>query len=459
MRADAEQQYRRMTGAPLHRLIASLSVPTVVSSVISSVYNLTDTYFVSQLGTAASAAVGVVFSLQSLIQAFGYGFGMGAGAIAARSLGEKNEKRAAVCTASAFCIAFVFGVLLAVLCVPNLDVVMRLFGANDDCIGYAREYAFWILLGAPLMASTFVLNIVMRSCGKTGLSMAGIGVGAVVNLLLDPFFISEKYLNLGMAGAAIATIIGQMFSFAVFSVFYATGKSVVPFSFRNVSRRFSDYWDIVRTGAPTIFRQGMACVSSLFLNRAIKPFGTAALAALTIANKLYLFIRGLLLGIGQGYQSVAGYNYGAGQYARVRRGFWITVMYGTVVAVLFTGILAGFAPQIMRVFRAEDAEVVEYGAFALVAYCFSLPFLAYSSYVNQTLQSLGQVKSASFLALCRNGILYLPLLAVLPRLFGLTGIQTVQPIADLLTCAVSVPFQIVFFRKLMQNDGENGKTA
>ena len=145
MRADAEQQYRRMTGAPLPRLIASLSVPTVVSSVISSVYNLTDTYFVSQLGTAASAAVGVVFSLQSLIQAFGYGFGMGAGAIAARSLGEKNEKRAAVCTASAFCIAFVFGVLLAVLCVPNLDVVMRLFGANDDCIGYAREYAFWIL--------------------------------------------------------------------------------------------------------------------------------------------------------------------------------------------------------------------------------------------------------------------------------------------------------------------------
>lgn len=459
MRAKAEQQYRRMVEAPLPRTIATLSIPTVASSVISSVYNLTDTYFVSQIGTEAFAAVGVVFSLQSLIQAFGYGFGMGAGAIAARALGEKNEKRAAVCTASAFCMAFVFGVFLAVLCLPNLDFVMRLFGATDDCLVPAREYAGWILLGSPLMASSFVLNIVMRTCGETGLSMIGIGAGALVNLLLDPFFISEKYLGLGMAGAALATIVGQMFSFAVFALFYATGKSVVPFSFRNVSRHFSDYEEIVRAGAPTIFRQGMACVSSLFLNRAIKPFGTAALAAMTLANKLYLFVRGLLLGIGQGYQSVAGYNYGARQYARVRRGFWITVMYGTAISVLFTVVLACFAPQIMQLFRAEDAEVVNFGAVALRAYCFSLPFLAYSSYVNQTLQSLGQVKSASILALCRNGILYLPLLAVLPRLFGPMGIQTTQPVADLLTCAVSVPFQIFFFRNLAQDDEESHTTA
>ena len=439
-----EQQYIRMTETPVSKLVTSLAIPTVGGMLVSSVYNITDTFFVSQLGTSASAAVGVVFSIQSLIQAVGFSIAMGSGSMVSRRLGQKDSESASKFVSSAFAMAFVFGTLLGVFGLLFLEPMLGLIGSTDTMMPYSVSYARYILAVAPIFAASFVLNVAMKSQGNATLSMLGMAAGNVLNMILDPVFIFG--LKMGTAGAALATAISQCVSFMALLWCFLKKQDTLHIRWKLISRDVHDYITIVRVGSPTLCRQGCGSIASALLNNRAMLFGDAAVAAMSIANRVYNVVRSILVGIGQGFQPVAGFNYGAKRPDRVKAAFRFTVTLGTAVAVLFTVLLALTAPQMMAIFRRDDPEVIRMGSQALRMLCVVLPLLAYSTYVNQMLQCLGRSGQATFLASCRQGTIYVPLILVLPAILELTGIQLTQPIADGLTFLVSIPFHIWFFR-------------
>ena len=438
-----EQQYIRMTETPVAKLVTSLAVPTVGGMLVSSIYNVTDTFFVSQLGTSASAAVGVVFSVQSLIQAVGFTLAMGSGSMVSRRLGQKDTESACKYVSTAFLMAFVCGALLGLFGMLFLEPMMRLLGSTDTMLPHSMDYARYILATAPIFAASFVLNVAMKSEGRATLSMLGLMAGNLLNVVLDPLFIFT--FDMGTAGAALATAISQCVSFLALLWFFQTKQDTLRIKARYISRDFHDYITIVRVGSPTLCRQGCGSLASALLNNRAMAFGDAAVAAMSIANRIYNIVRSVLVGIGQGFQPVAGFNYGAKRPDRVKAAFRFTVVLGTAVACASAVLLALCAPQVMAVFRRDDPEVIRMGALALRLLCVVLPLLGYSTYVNQMLQCLGRAGKATFLASCRQGLLYTPLILTLPSVLDFTGIQLTQPIADGLTFLVSIPFHIWFF--------------
>ena len=380
MEQSKDEQFVKMTQCSMPKLITSLSIPTVISMLVTAIYNITDTYFVSQLGTSTSAAVGVVFSIMSIIQAVGFGLGMGSGSLVSRLLGKHDDKSASKYASTGFLSAFIFGSILMIIGLTNINWLMRILGSTETILPYSRSYGRIILAAAPIMCSAFVLNNILRSQGKTMFSMIGLTIGGVFNVILDPLFIFV--LDMGISGAAAAN------------------------------------------------------------------YGDAAVAAMSIATRIYLFVRNIVIGIGQGFQPVAGYNYGAKKYERVKEAFWVTVKAGTIVVFIATIIVALNAESIITIFRADDEEVIKIGTKALYFICASFPLLAYSTYVNQMLQTLGYSKSATFLASSRQGIFFVPLILVLPIIFGLVGVQAAQPVADIITAIISVPFHVNFFKHL-----------
>ncbi len=439
-----EAEYRLMTQAPVFGLVLKLSVPTTFSMLITSIYNLVDTLFVSSLGNAATGAVGVVFSIQSIIQAIGYGFGMGTQSLISRKLGEKKNDEADMYGISGFVAAFFAG-LLMLLGLINMPVMMRLFGSTETALPYACDYGFWIILGAPLFCSSFVLNNILRAEGKASLSMVGLCSGGILNIGLDALFIFA--LHMGVEGAAIATVVSQAASFVILLSFFIFKKSIVRLNIFKLSKRPLDYLNIFRVGLPTVFRQSLGSVATTLLNVAVRPYGDAAMAAVSISNKIYMLLRSMLIGVGQGFQPVAGYNYGAKRYDRVRKAFNSAIALGTIYSALAAIILFIFAKDIIGLFRPGDVEVIEEGGRMLRFLCMALPVLGYSTFVNQLYQCLGFVLPATVLASCRQGIFFIPLILILPIFFGLTGIELTQAVADIMTFAVSIPFHIYILKR------------
>ncbi len=458
-KAKSASEYRRMTETPVLPLVLRLSVPTTISMLITSIYNLADTYFVSSLGNAAAGAVGVVFSIQSVIQAIGYGFGMGSQSLVSRLLGEKKKEEAELVASSGFVAAFLMGLLIMILGLIDLPLVMRLFGSTETALPLACGYGKWILIGAPVFCSSFVLNNILRGEGKAALSMAGLCSGGVINIGLDALFIYG--FHMGIEGAAIATILSQFISFCILAFFFLSGRSYLEVNPKKTSRRLSDYLDIFRTGLPTVFRQSLGSVAATLLNHAVRPYGDAAMAAVSIANKIYMLLRSMLIGVGQGFQPVAGFNYGAKKYDRVTKSFNVTAVIGTIYGVLASLVLFFFAENIIGVFRAEDAEVIEIGSRMLRILSVPLIVLGYSTFVNLFYQALGYVAPATILASCRQGIFFVPLILLLPRALGLSGIRMTQALSDLITFVVSVPFHVLMVRRLKnleraEREKENG---
>ena len=432
-----------MLQTPVAKLVLSLAAPTVASQLISIIYNTADTYFVSQISTSASAAVGVVFSLQSIIQAYGFGVAMGAGSLISLRLGEKKDRDANMYATSGFLAEFVGGLLMLVFGLLYLEPLIRALGATETMLPHACAYGRIILMGAPIMCGSFILNCILRAEGAAVASMIGLCSGGILNIALDPLLIFT--FGMGTAGAAVATVISQCVSFLVLAVAFLRGRSIVHLRPKYISRSPRDYMQILAVGFPTIARQGMASLASALMNIQGAVYGDAAVAALTISNKIYLLVRNVMIGIGQGFQPVAGYNFGAGDKKRTRQAFWFSVLLGTAVCIVCAAVIAAFPDQIMHFFR-DDAEVTRIGRQALLYACAVMPLMGYSTYVNQLYQCLGFHQAATLLASCRNGLLYVPLILLLPRTLGLAGVEMSQPGADLLTFVVSLPFQIWFFR-------------
>ncbi len=452
-----EAEYKRMTENSVTKLILALSLPTVLSQMITSIYNMADTYFVTSLGDSAVGAVSVVFALQSIIQAIGFGLSMGAGSLVSRLLGEKNNEGANKYASCAFFAALILGAALTVGGLIDLEWLLSVFGSTKTILPYAVDYAFIILLGAPVMCASFVMNNILRAEGKATFSMVGFTAGGVLNIILDSIFIVD--FNMGISGAALATVLSQCISFIILISFYLSGRSIVKLSVKYLSRRIIDYLYIFKIGLPTVFRQGLGSLSTTLLNVQVKVYGDAAIAAVGIANKLYMLLRSFVLGIGHGFQPVAGYNYGAGKPKRVKKAFWVATAFGTCVSVAAAVAMILFGDNLIEIFNPETEKVVETGARMLFYIALALPFLGYSTYVNQLYQSLGFVKGATFLASCRQGIFFVPLILILPKYIGLDGILATQPLADIITFVVSIPFNIWFLKKILCDGGACEKSG
>ncbi len=442
-----EAQHKKMTESSVTKLVISLSIPTVLSQMITSVYNMADTWFVTSLGDSAVGAVSVVYALQSIIQAIGYGLAMGASSLVSRKLGQEENESASKYAACAFYAAFFMGLLLTLGGLMDLDGLLRVFGSTETILPYARDYGFTILLGAPIMCASFVMNNVTRAQGRAVTAMIGLTAGGLINILLDPLFIFG--FDMGVGGAALATVLSQCVSFFILLAFYLSGKSIISLSPKNISRYPGDYGLIIKTGLPTVFRQGLGSLSTTLLNVQVKVYGDAAIAAVGIANKIYMLLRSFVLGIGHGFQPVAGYNYGARKYERVKKAFWVATAVGTVVASLASVFLLLFSGQVIAFFNPETEETLRIGRRMLMIMGFSLPTLGYSTYVNQLYQSLGFVKGATVLASCRQGIFFVPLIFILPAILELDGILLTQPLSDVLTCVVSIPFNVYFLTRVL----------
>ena len=444
---DSKAQHQKMLTTPIPKLVISLALPTVASQLITVIYNTADTYFVSQLNNnSASGAVGVVFSLMSLIQALGFGISMGANSLISTSLGEQKDDDATRYANSAFAASAFMGIVLMISGLGLLRPLMKLLGATDTILPYASEYSTYILLAAPIMCSSFVLSSILRGEGKASLAMIGLCTGGIVNIILDPLFIFGA--NMDIAGAALATMISQTVSFLILLTFFLLKKSNIHLGFKYISKNPKIYVDIIKRGFPTICRQGVASISSALLNHSAGLVGgDIAIAAITVSNKIYMLVRNVIVGIGQGFQPVAGYNFGAGERRRVKQAFWVTTALGSAVCILAALLLFPFAEQAIMLFRDDDMEVVRIGSEALRFMCIILPTMAYSTYVNQLYQCLGFSTVASLLASCRQGIFFIPLVLLLPRIIGIVGIEVVQPAADLLTAIISVYFHIRFFKR------------
>ena len=439
-----EERYRMMTEKPVSRLIPGLAVPTIISMLITSIYNMADTFFVSQINTSASAAVGIIFSLMAMIQAVGFTLGMGAGNYISRSLGAKNEDVAVRTAATAFFTAMGAGAVMAVTGLSFLDQLVRLLGATETIAPYARDYARYILLGAPVMTGSFVMNNLLRSQGYAVYAMAGITTGGILNMILDPVLIFG--LRMGISGAALATLVSQAASFAVLLFPFFRRSSMLHLNPKAVFRRGKVYGAVLKAGMPSFCRQGFASVSTAFLNGSARAYGDAAVAAMSVVGRVSLLVISLMIGLGQGFQPVIGYNYGGKQYGRVRKAFWFSLIVGTVLLAVLGAVCFFFAPQLMTLFRADDAGVIETGSFALRAQCVLFPLQPLIVLSNMLFQAVERPWQASVLSSARQGLFFLPLILILPGMLGLLGVQLVQPVADILTAVLCVPFLIVFFR-------------
>lgn len=441
-----DTQYKKMTETPVPRLVTVLAVPTVISMLITSAYNLVDTYFVTKLGTAASGAIGIVFSLMAMIQAIGFTLGMGAGSTISRLLGKKKEEEAKKVASSALMAAILSGAAFSILSLLFLEDLLIFLGATKTILPFALDYARIILYASPVMMASFVLNNLLRAEAKTKYSMIGIGAGGVINVALDPLFIF--YFNMGIQGAALATALGQIVGFAVLLSFYLLKKTVICFSPGNVGRKLSIYKVFLINGMPSFFRQGLASVAAVALNRAAAVQGDSVVAAMSIVGKIFMVVFCALIGFGQGFQPVAGYNYGAGKQERVKTSCTFTLTAGSLGMVGMGALLYVFAPWLMEWFGTGEKEVAEIGVRALRLQSAAMPFMPLGIVCNMVFQAVGKSGISTFLAACRQGVFFLPVIFLFPKFFGIIGIEVAQPIADVATFFVCVPFYIHFYKKM-----------
>ena len=432
-----------MTEAPIPGLIGRLAVPTIISMLITSFYNMADTFFVGKIGTSATAAVGVVFPVMAIIQALGFFCGHGSGNSISRHLGSKDVQSARELASTGFFLAFALGTLLMVLGLVFLDPLSHLLGSTKTIFPYTRDYLRFILLGAPYMTAQLVLNNQLRFQGNAFYAMIGITSGGVLNVILDPIFIFV--FDLGISGAAIATILSQFVSFCLLLVGLRVSKCI-PIHLRNVRLTALRLREIMGGGLPSLFRQGLGSIATTTLNIAANPYGDAAIAAMSVVSRIMMFANSALIGFGQGFQPVCGFNYGADKYDRVKEAFWFCVKVSTAV-LLGLAVLGGFlSGHLIWIFR-NDPDVIQIGTTALRFQCVTFALNGWIIMNNMMMQTMGKTVPATILAASRQGLFFIPALLILPQFLGLTGIQCAQAVSDVFTFALTT----LLNRKVMRS--------
>lgn len=436
-------QYDKMTKTPLVKLIVSLGIPTTISMLVTSIYNMADTYFVGTLGESPQAATGILFTLQAIIQAVAFMLGQGSGTMVSKALADRNQKEASEYASTGFFTALVIGTCFTIAGLTFLNPLLRILGSTETILPYARQYGACVLFSCPVVMGSFVLNNNLRYEGKSFYSMIGLVTGGIINIFLD--YLLVIVCSFGVLGAGIATAASQAISFCILLYFFCRmGESKIQIS--SLSRNAKVYTTICKVGFPALVRQGLSSFSGGLLNNITRPFGDAAIAAMSVANRFSMFVMCVGLGIGQGYQPVAAFNYQAKKYNRVKRGLLATMAIAFCLVACLAVPSIFFAEQIVYAFQKSPA-VMEVGVLALRAACVGTMFLPLSIPVNMLYQSTRQVKISTFLSMMRNGITFIPTLLITSHFWGLRGAQISQPLADVMTGLIAIPFVIAFLKK------------
>jgi len=439
--AAQEQRRLMMINDPIPKVIFRMAIPTIVAFLITQIYSLADTYFVSGLGTSATAAVGVNASLDQLIMMTGSMLAVGANSYIARLLGQGNEKKASQVLSTAFILAAAFGTLLMIFGSIFMEPMVKLLGATPTCLDFSKDYATYVLLAAPFMATSFVMNQCLRSEGSATLSMIGMGFGGILNCILDPIFI-KGWLGLpamGVAGASLATAISKVVSFAILIFPYITRKSVLHLSIRNFRPNKDIIGEIVSVGSSSMFRSGLAVISGILLNDIAGNISDSVLASISVSTKIMMFPFSIILGFGTGFQPVAGFNWGAKRYDRVKESYRYCSRVALVGAAIMAVLLAVCAGWIISAFSGTDPDMRRLGALCIRLQCIALPVHAWVAVVNMYCAGLGNAKGAFLLATARQGTCMIPILYPLAFFLGATGVVSVQAVADVLTLALAIP--------------------
>ena len=436
---EREQKYRMMTEPPVGRLICKLAIPCIISMLVTAFYNMADTYFVGMLkSNAATGAVGVVFSMMAIIQAVGFFFGQGSGNYISRELGKKNYEEASIMAATGFYAALLTGLVICIIGQIFLEPLAYLLGSTPTILPYTESYLRVILLGAPWMTASLVLNNQLRFQGSASYAMVGIVSGAILNIALDPLMIFV--MDLGVAGAGWATIISQFVSFCLLYRGCSKGSNI-RIRIRNVRFRLFYFGMVVKGGLPSLARQSLASVATICLNHAAQPYGDAAIAAMGVVQRITMFGASTMLGFGQGFQPVCGFNYGAALYSRVKKGFWFCVKVSAAFLISLSVLGSVFAPRLISLFR-DDPAVIEFGSRALRFQCATFWVQSWVVMSNMMMQSMGKTAPATFLSVARQGLFFIPMILLLPPFLGATGIQISQGAADFLTFFCALPIQL-----------------
>ena len=445
MEEKQEQKFHQMTEEPVGQLICRLALPCIISMLVTAFYNMADTFFVGMLkSNSATGAVGVVFSLMAIIQAVGFFFGHGSGNFISRELGKHNYEEASNMAATGFFSALAAGLLICVLGQIFLEPLAYFLGSTDTILPYAKAYLRVILIGAPWMTASLVLNNQLRFQGSAAYAMVGIASGAVLNIGLDPLLIFV--FGMGVAGAAWATIFSQFVSFCLLLIGCTKGGNL-HIHISRVQLKWPYYAMIIKGGLPSLARQGLASVATICLNQAARSYGDAAIAAMSVVQRIMMFGASAMIGFGQGFQPVCGFNYGARLYHRVKEGFWFCVKTSTVCLFAVGTLGFIFAPQLVALFR-DDPQVIAYGATALRFQCVTFCFQGWVVMSNMMLQTIGRTAPATFLAMARQGVFFIPLVWILSAAFGMLGIQMTQTVSDCLTLICAIPIQLKVLREL-----------
>lgn len=444
---QADRYYQKMTETPVSHLIIRLGIPTTISMLITGIYNLADTYFVGTLGESPQAATGILFTLQSIIQAIAFMWGHGSGTFVAKCLADKDTKGASRYVSTAFFTGGALGLLMMTLGLIFLTPLLYALGSTDTILPYAKDYGMWVLLACPFMICSLILNNNLRYEGKAFYSMIGLATGGILNIFGD--WLLVYVLKMGVFGAGMATAISQFISFCILLVLYfrmAQGN-ISP---RHISHDFADYFGIMKVGFPSLIRQGLNSISGGILNNLTKQYEDAAIAAMSVVNRFSSVVMFVGLGIGQGFQPVASFNYQAKKYTRVKKGLIFTTVFGGVLVALLATLGAIFAEPIVRMFQ-ESPDVHAVAIPALRFATVGLWFTPLAVPVNMLYQSIRRAGISSILSLLRSGAVLIPTLLIAHATAGLTGIQLAQPIADVITGLISIPF-IVYFMKTTPED-------
>ncbi len=445
------RQYRKMTETPVEKLVAALAVPTVLSMLVTNIYNLVDTAFVGTLGNSASGAVGVVFGFMSILQAVAFMCGQGAGSVMSRSLGHKDDESATRYTSTGFFLSLLLGALIGLFSLLFLDPLVYALGSTDTIAPYAKTYIFWIILAAPFMSSSLTMNNLLRYEGRAKLGMMGLMTGGVLNIAGDAILIFG--LHLGVEGAGISTAVSQFLSFLILLYMFLSGRTQTKIRISCVDWRLKTVGNVAATGFPSLLRQALNSVATILLNSRASVYGDAAVAAMSIVSRISFFVMALAIGIGQGFQPVSSFNYGAAKYDRVKRAFWFTFGLSEILLILTVIPVYIFANPLIRVFR-DDAEVAELALRALRLQALTLVTVPITMVTEMGFQSTGQRVLAAVASSMRSGVVFIPVLLILARVRGMAGIQEAQPVSYVIAFFISLYMSRIFMKRVDKKEEE-----
>ena len=442
-----QKQYERMTAEPVGKLLFTLSVPTIISMMVTNIYNLVDTAFVGTLGTSESGATGIVFSYMAILQAVAFMCGQGAGSIMSRKLGAKELEEASKYTSTGFFLSFFLGFILAAFSFLFMEPLLYLLGSTKTIAPYAGTYIFFILLAAPFFTSSLTMNNLLRYEGKAKLGTIGLLIGACINIGADMVLIFG--CGLGIAGAGVATAGSQLISFCILLSMFLRGKTQTRISVKYVARDIQTVWNVVATGFPSLLRQMLNSVAAMLLNKASGVYGDEAVAAMSIVSRVSFFPMAVAIGIGQGFQPISSFNFGAGKISRVRKAFWSALVGAECVLFLLSVPIFIFAGPVVRQLR-NDPQVIQLGIRALRLMCVGQLFVPLTMMVEMGFQSIGEKLLASFGSCLRSGLVFIPTLQILKQVRGLAGVQEAQPLSFVFTFIVCLFLCRIYLKRVRE---------